>query len=299
MNLGLLSQVGYPTCLRLQGSSVIDLTWGTPAAGVRLSDWRVDEAEFLLDHLNVRFSYSHESTGVRNSRPQHKKPPRWKVNYLDEDYLIATLISEEWTGGTLCEGSVAGADCADRGQTRGSKSTYWWSDDVTNLSDVAMTIVRKLSRARKKKNREEIVRCQDARRDARRALTRAIKEAKKNSWRDLLNSIEDDPWDRSYKLVLGKLRPYAQPVTETLEDRILENILSKLFPRGPGTELLEPLLSQVTISAEEVLVVARKGKGGRLLDWMRYRVWLWVLRRHTVRKGWRSASPHASRQRGR
>ncbi|XP_035737761.1 uncharacterized protein LOC118448523 [Vespa mandarinia] len=64
MNLSLLTQVGCPMCIRPQGLSVIYLTWGTPAAGDRLSDWRVDETESLSDHLYVRFSYSHEATEV-------------------------------------------------------------------------------------------------------------------------------------------------------------------------------------------------------------------------------------------
>ncbi|XP_047368628.1 uncharacterized protein LOC124956620 [Vespa velutina] len=218
VNLGLLSRVGCPTCVRPQGSSVVDLTWGTPAAGVRLSDWRVDQVESLSDHLYISYSYRHGAAGDRISRPQGRKLPRWKTNSMKEDYLDAALISGEWTGGNLCGECAAGIDCVDklvkwaqstlkqacdmamsrvRGQIRGSKSTYWWSDELTKLRAVATATVRKLSRARKKKkNSEEIVRCLDARNDARRALARAIKEAKKNSWRDLLDSIEEDPWGR-------------------------------------------------------------------------------------------------------
>ncbi|GHJ61402.1 hypothetical protein NOK12_39200 [Nocardioides sp. OK12] len=200
--------------------------------------------------------------------------------------MAAALISGEWTGGIGCGRSAIGADCVDkmvkwaqstlkqacdtamsrvRGQTRGRRSTYWWSDELANLRAVATTTVRKLSRARKKKkNGDEIVRCLDARRDARRALSRAIKVAKRNSWRDLLDSIEEDPWGRPYKLVLGKLRPYAPPVTETMEEEVLEKILCELFPGGPGVEEpQEPTLSEVTISEEEVLAAARKKGRGR------------------------------------
>ncbi|XP_047348306.1 uncharacterized protein LOC124948563 [Vespa velutina] len=149
-----------------------------------------------------------------------------------------------------------------RRHIHGSKSTYWWSDELTNLRSVATTTVRKLPRARKEKIMEEIVQYLDARRDARRALTRAIKEAKKNSWRDLLDSTEDDQWCSPYKIVLGKLRPYVPPVTETQKDEVLENILCELFPGGPGfDEPQEPALSEVTICAEEAFVAAKKGKG--------------------------------------
>ncbi|XP_035731225.1 uncharacterized protein LOC118445614 [Vespa mandarinia] len=76
-----------------------------------------------------------------------------------------------------------------------------------------------------------------------------------------LDSIENDPWGRPSKLVLEKLRPYASSVTEILEDEVLENILSEVFPGGPGTDKpQEPTLSELTISAKEVLAAARKGK---------------------------------------
>ncbi|XP_035739222.1 uncharacterized protein LOC118449109 [Vespa mandarinia] len=120
-----------------------------------------------------------------------------------------------------------------------------WSDELTNLRTVATATVRKLSRARKKRNSEEFVRCLDARRDARRALTRAINVSKKNSCRDLLDSIKD-PWGRFYKLVLGKLMPYAPPVPEIMENE-------------------EPTFSEVTISGEEILAAVQKGKGRKAL----------------------------------
>ncbi|XP_046837590.1 uncharacterized protein LOC124432622 [Vespa crabro] len=288
---------------------------GTPAAGVRLSDCRVEEAESLSDHQYIRYSYTHEAAVVRNYRPRDKKRLRWKVNALYEVYLAAAVISRERTGGNMYGGSMTGVDCVEkmvkwaqstmkeacvmamprvRGQTRVNKCTYWWSDELTNLRAAATATVRKLSRTRKKKNSEEIVQCLDARRDARRALNKLIREAKKNSWKDLLDSIEDDQWDRSYKQVLGIFRLYAPPVAETLEVEILDNILSELFPGGTGTgEPQDPAHSEVVIFVEDVLDAARKGTGRKAPGYMEYRVWLCVLRRHILGKGWRGASLHS------
>jgi hypothetical protein len=38
-------------------------------------------------------------------------------------------------------------------------------------------------------------------------LQREIKIAKDRSWKELIESVESDPWGRPYKVVLSKLRP--------------------------------------------------------------------------------------------
>ncbi|XP_043505307.1 uncharacterized protein LOC122526161 [Polistes fuscatus] len=97
LNLSLGNQVGQPTCVRPQGSSVIDLTWGSPTAIVRLSDWRVDEAESLSDHMYVIFNYRREATGFRSLCSRYRIFPRWNAKAVDEDRIAAALVSADWT----------------------------------------------------------------------------------------------------------------------------------------------------------------------------------------------------------
>ncbi|XP_043264151.1 uncharacterized protein LOC122404279 [Colletes gigas] len=52
----------------------------------------------------------------------------------------------------------------------------------------------------------------------------AIKRAKAQAWKDLLQTLDDDPWGRPYRVVLKKLRPWAPPVTEGLDPRLLEDV---------------------------------------------------------------------------
>ena len=49
------------------------------------------------------------------------------------------------------------------------------------------------------------------------ALQQAIREAKARVWDELLKTIDREPWGRPYRLVLGKLRPTAPPLTESME----------------------------------------------------------------------------------
>lgn len=61
-------------------------------------------------------------------------------------------------------------------------------------------------------------------------MTRAIVKAKEESWRALINTIEENPWGIPYKIVMGKLRAYTPGLTETLNSSELKNTITDLFP---------------------------------------------------------------------
>lgn len=69
---------------------------------------------------------------------------------------------------------------------------------------------------------------------ARVLLRGAIKEAKTRAWQELLQSLEEGPWGRPYRLVLNKLRPWAPPLMETLDPGFRERVLAELFPAADG-----------------------------------------------------------------
>ena len=66
-------------------------------------------------------------------------------------------------------------------------------------------------------------------RDARSVLRAAIRKAKADAWRELVSSLDRDPWRRPYKIVTKKLRPWALMIAETLNARFLENVMAALF----------------------------------------------------------------------
>lgn len=63
-------------------------------------------------------------------------------------------------------------------------------------------------------------------------LRRAINKSKRRSWQELIAMINDDPWGSPYKIVLNKIKGGAPPLTEIFKKEILNDILSKLFPRA-------------------------------------------------------------------
>lgn len=66
------------------------------------------------------------------------------------------------------------------------------------------------------------------------ALVAAIVVAKARCKEDLLRELDGDPWGRPYKGVMEKLRPWAPPLTESLDPVFLEEVLCTLFSDDAG-----------------------------------------------------------------
>jgi len=69
-------------------------------------------------------------------------------------------------------------------------------------------------------------------------LCNEINNAKSLAWQELINTIEEDPWGLSYKLVLRKLKSATSTLTEILEPDIFSELLDFLFPKCAGREIL-------------------------------------------------------------
>ncbi|XP_043501570.1 uncharacterized protein LOC122523744 [Polistes fuscatus] len=179
LNLSLGNQVGHPTCVRPQGSSVIDLTWGSPTAIVRLSDWRVDEAESLSDHMYVIFNYRREAIGLRSLCSRDRHFPKWNTRAVDEDRLAAALVSANWTRdfGARLEDTVKWVNntlesVSDMAMSRvrssvsRGRAVAWWSPGIAALRREAMASRRRYQRARHSGDQARIRECLESRREA-------------------------------------------------------------------------------------------------------------------------------------
>jgi hypothetical protein len=92
------------------------------------------------------------------------------------------------------------------------RTMYWWNPEIAQLREQCNQARRRFARAQRrrwKRNAEEISRTYAAYRGARKVLQREIKMAKDQSWKELIEAVESDPWRRPYKVVLSKLRPQA------------------------------------------------------------------------------------------
>ena len=215
--------------------------------------------------------------GERRQRDTHH--PRWSVKNLDQDRLRAAMQATAWAAQLqetatpdaesrakwLQEQLISICDAAmPRVKNKRRNAAYWWSPELEEKRRKCVLARRKLQHRKRRKVRsrdeEEHLRLQY--RAAVVALQHAIKDGKDKAWRELMETIDRDPWGRPYRLVVGKLRGGTPPLTETMEPQLLKRVIDTLFPRDsarPPAEMpnqTEELLEPVT-SAEMAVAVKK------------------------------------------
>ncbi|XP_011858169.1 PREDICTED: uncharacterized protein LOC105555737 [Vollenhovia emeryi] len=287
LGLKLENHGGVSTCVRVQGESVIDLTWTSPAAAAWTESWRVlEEVETLSDHLYIETSLT-RLTARGAGDPEAGTRVRWAVSKLDRDALLAMLIAANWARpGPMrdvdeeaerlrelltraCDGSMPRVKFSPR------RNAYWWSDAIAELRRASIKNKRTLQRERRRPiTRERLEALLTAYRESRVALKQAIRKAKEKAWSDLIEALDEDPWGRPYRLVLKKLSCGAPPTVESLRVEFLDRVVDTLFPvaaRRRGTALgevedpeeeepLQEWCEEMAVSGEEVVRAARKLK---------------------------------------
>nr|XP_034195161.1 uncharacterized protein LOC117611331 [Osmia lignaria] len=246
LGLLLLNEGSVSTCVRAQGESIVDLSFATPPAARMVQRWRVvEEAETLSDHLYIRLDIS-----TTTRRPARGPPPlRWALKRMDEDALMAAALALAWPptpAGPVADigeevewfrGAMkAVCDTAmPRAKNLPKRAVYWWTGEIADLWRNCQVARRQWQRARRRRSNRDPVREDDLYGQYRVlvvALQTAIREAKSQAMDELLGSLQEDPWGRPCKLVMGKLRPWAPPVTESLDPQLLGRVEDTLFPRA-------------------------------------------------------------------
>lgn len=248
----------------------MDLTWVAANLMREICGWRVlADVESLSDHRYILVEFG-RSSQVGSRQGTKKKYNRWSRTRFCEDRFAATLVwhcatlvaelpredRPADTNGTV-ENDQAGRnvfgslkkgvqwvnrtfrEVCDSASTRlrgpsPRKQAYWWSAEIADLRTATIEAQRAWTRAKARRNmsEEELQDLAVLYTSARRAFRYAINEAKNKCWRDLVESIEKDPWGLPYKLVLGRLRQSAPCYSETLEPCVVAELVASLFPTG-------------------------------------------------------------------
>jgi len=98
LGLVVLNRGSTHTCVRHNGGSIVDITFGSPPAARKVVGWRVMEgSETLSDHRYIRWDISDPSLG-NQPRPHGRGgtplPPRWALKRLAEDALMAAASAK-------------------------------------------------------------------------------------------------------------------------------------------------------------------------------------------------------------
>jgi len=141
-------------------------------------------------------------------------------------------------GGKMRDLVIRSCDAMRRVNPRPCRDAYWWSEELASLRHEAHRRYRVLKRARRRRGSSPaaIEEAATAYRGAAKALRAAIAVAKARAWNELLLTLEENPWGRPYQIVREKLRRWAPPHTEALEDSVLANVSGTLFPESTGEE---------------------------------------------------------------
>lgn len=95
-NLALvLANIGNsPTCVRHNGSPVIDLTWISPNLTGRLRDWRVlSDQETLSDHQYITYKIMPDGPDFSMEKSSQELYPRWSLKRIDIDTFEAVILA--------------------------------------------------------------------------------------------------------------------------------------------------------------------------------------------------------------
>lgn len=244
-----------PTCIRHNGSSIVDLTWVSPNLQHRIKEWRVwTDRETFSDHRYISFRVmSGESDRTRENFAWPLKP-RWSIDKINHDLFEASIVASCLGDDTRVQTrpddealelirtmTDACNTSMPRVQRRHHNSTYWWTSTISLLRKECVKARRALSRIRRKKTRKqntkeresqpnpEVQTAQDILRKAKHNLKTEITRAKTLAWQNLIDAFQKDLWGRPYKMVLNKLRRPTPPITEILDLAKVETTLNSLF----------------------------------------------------------------------
>lgn len=143
-----LANVGNrPTCVRPQGSSIIDLTWVSPDLMRRIHEWRVrHDILSLSDHLYITFCVSEMPSFSRTvfvppclrwnikraNLDLFRAAIEWSCAFIpqDEDFFL-NIGPDRWIKQTMDNACFIAVPRIH--QRRPGSQMYWWNDDIGRL----------------------------------------------------------------------------------------------------------------------------------------------------------------------
>lgn len=255
-DMRLMNEGNSPTCIRPQGMSIVDLTWVTAGLTEKVTEWKILEDETLSDHVCISYKLVTNATGSTIRNTFDEEFPRWILKNMDRDCFEEMIQAGLWSNRERKEGPVdvwaehlkdmvtkACDAVAKRVKAPGRRNKFWWNRQVAEARRKAIEHRRRMTKANKRGSAEEREEATAQYKMARRELREEIRKAKATAWKELMETIDRDPWGKPYRIVLNRLRRATPTVTETLSKEKLEDVLEELFPtirvRNEGIERME------------------------------------------------------------
>ncbi|XP_025263066.1 uncharacterized protein LOC105257610 [Camponotus floridanus] len=134
----LMNKGNAPTCIRQQGSSVIDITWTNSRAVDLIHDWRVNEnAMTYSDHNYIEYSLGDKRINkelLNRQTTNRLRYPRWSSKDFDPDMLVETVehYCKEYISNNNPNSTSIDPD----------ESATWIKKIMTDASDMSMKRIK-------------------------------------------------------------------------------------------------------------------------------------------------------------
>ena len=227
----------------------MDLIFASPEVTKNISSWEVLDMESLSDH---RYIFT-KLLGKQNQWRKYKTKGGWSLQRMNRDKFLQRISAANLESSATAEeaaealmraiADACGASMPRRPSTYHRKPAYWWNQELAGLRNDCNKRRRGFQRARKA-NRLNAIEEQEAYKEARRMLRIVIRKCEAESWKNLIETINSDPWGLPYKIVMDKLL-WSQG-SSMPEEESLQKIVEVLFPTGeprtgfPNQEHREP-----------------------------------------------------------
>ncbi|CAB0030692.1 unnamed protein product [Trichogramma brassicae] len=179
------------------------------------------------------------NTGKKHRR--RRGNGKWNIKSFDEETFKVAIAEDRIIAGCAAEKAkklmglvsyACDASMARSTQRKARPPVYWWNVDIARLREGCISARRIAQRAR-----IDRAHYHERYKEARAELRRAIKNSKRQCWKDLVQSVDDCPWGRPYKIVMNKLQNQATQSPTDLP--LVTQIVRTLFPSDAiGTGLL-------------------------------------------------------------
>lgn len=232
LDVVLLNSGDTPTFARVEGNSIVDLTFVSSSLIKGSYFWKVMDTYTASDHRAILWEISTGQCPTRASR--QNKATGWKVKSFDPTAFTVALEGDTNITGNAEEGSrnlmikVTQACDASMSRKRGGgqrRPVHWWNDQISVLRNECHRRRRLAQRGYRRQNYAELV---AEYKIVRRMLNKAIKDSKRQCWQDLINEVDKDPWGKPYKVAMIRLKNQSMPSPTCA--LLLRKIVTTLFP---------------------------------------------------------------------
>lgn len=258
LDMRLVNQGNVPTCVRVQGSSVVDLTWTSFSLIPYVTQWRVldnIDDDSLSDHRFIRFDIKDFNDRI-DTRSEKCNNKRWNMNRFNIDIFLAFIEGVLWLNVSnnnndgiysINEESFkiiklvrqACDAAAPHVKKRNNRNVYWWNPTINEKRKILIKFKRRLLRLAKRSNvsEDKLISTRRQYKLSRLSFKREISSAKIKAWNELIADLDKDPWGRAYRIVINKLKPYMSPVVSNLPYEQTRSIIDELFPKNNSNNI--------------------------------------------------------------